>query len=160
MLVRLVFGVALAFCFAAKGNSGTSIEVLSPTNGATFAEGASPAFKVRIANSDGTLRLYEGPPNTNSPGSMADLLLFTNVPTTGVVDLPLTNLAPGTYTFGLTVREPIAEWRLMPAMVTFTVTNRVRAVPKYMMIPMPGPDVVTPLRINSRWTCRREGVFV
>ena len=69
MWVRLVFGVALAvFCVAAKGSSETSIEILSPTNGATFAEFSSPAFKVRITNGDGTLRLYEGPPNTNSPG--------------------------------------------------------------------------------------------
>src|SRR5688572_4322916 len=113
MLVRLVFGVTLAACcVAAEGSSATSIEILSPTNEARFAEFSSPAFKVRITNSDGTLRLYEGPPNTNSPGAIGDLLLFTSVPATGVVDLPLTNLAPGTYTFGLTIREPGGEFRL------------------------------------------------
>ena len=83
-------------------------------------------------------------------GAIGDLLLFTNVPATGVVDLPLTNLAPGKYTFGLTVREPAGDWRLFPGMVTFTVTNRVRTIPRYLMTVLPGGTNTRPAKINNK----------
>src|SRR5688572_30490827 len=47
-------------------------------------------------------------------------------------------------------RESAGEFNYVYTNVSFTVTNRTRAVPKYRIVPLPNGTVTTPVRINNK----------
>jgi probable HAF family extracellular repeat protein len=137
-------GVVVAALIAHVGVCGeTSVIVESPPPDAEFAEFSSPALKVRIENSAGWLLWY-----ARHAFDSADSLLTTNIGANGTFEQELTKLAPGSYNMPVIARAPTDEW--VTNYIRFTVTNRVRTVPRYTMLTLPGGTNTFPAQMNNK----------
>src|SRR5688572_16030954 len=137
-------GVVWGALMAQLGAIGqTAIVVESPADGAQIAEFSSAVVKVRVENSTGILRWF-----ARDALDYGDTLLTTNIGANGTFEQELTKLAPGNYNMPVVTRAATDEW--VTNYVRFTVTNRVRTVPRYTVLTLPGGSNTFPVRMNNK----------
>lgn len=145
-VVGVLWGV-VAGLMVAGVRAETSVVIENPPKGAKFDAYSSTTLRVRVTEGDGSVAFFWGPPTS---GMYQDLLFFTNIAATATVEVPLERLAPGKYEFGVVTHEPKEPWAAITDHVTFTVTNKVRSIPRYAVTILPGGTNTIPARINNK----------
>ncbi|HUS36800.1 MAG TPA: hypothetical protein VM680_15740 [Verrucomicrobiae bacterium] len=115
----------------------------SPPQNSSFPEFSSLTIKARVENGDGTLRWF-----AENAGDYNDLLVAMNVATNATVDVPLNNLAPGTYNIAVSTGDGMSG--LVYTNVVFTVTHAARPITGFTLFPVPDATNTTPARINNK----------
>src|SRR5687768_814804 len=114
--------------------------VHEPQQGAQSAEFSAPVLKISIAGGDGSIRIF-----ADNAGNYDDLVFYTNVRTAATVTVQMPPLSPGEYNLAV-MTGTLTTSELFGTNITFSVTNRLRTVPRYAMTILPGGSNTIPAR--------------